>query len=252
MKKRHVIFLLFFLLSGVFVFSRIRTFTLYRNSLREREFNESLKESISSVDIREPRTPEDVYGRLFDRNRDMAGWIRIDGTSIDYPVMFTPYAPEKYLRLNFDGKYALGGTPFVGSPCDMYPRTDNVTIYGHNMTDGSMFHDLEKYKDSSFLESNSVIAFDTLEEFRKYKIVYVFVTQVYTESDFKFYDVYDFPSETSFEAFRNECDARAYLKTRDELEYGDELLTLATCEYSREGGRIVVIAKKISSSGLTY
>ena len=84
-------------------------------------------------------------------NPDFIGWLRIDGTKIDYPVMMKPEDPDYYLRRDFSGKDAKSGTPYIGSGCT--PCSDNVIIYSHNMKNGTMFADLLKYADEKFYPS---------------------------------------------------------------------------------------------------
>lgn len=236
---------------GVFCYSGYRLISWYVNSQKEKAGYEDLRNEITvttgdSGDT--TQTSYEKYQRLFDANEDMCGWLRIDGTNIDYPVMYTPSNPEKYLRMSFYGEYALGGTLFVGAGCTISPRSDNVIIYGHNMTDDTMFHELVYYEDPEFLAENPYVEFDTKEEFGTYQIIYAIKTVVYTSDDWEYYNFINADSEEEFNSFIQSCEARELYDSGYTAEYGDELLTLSTCEYSQENGRMVIIAKKISSS----
>ena len=103
----------------------------------------------------DPTTPNTVpniddtvlfeYQPLYEINRDMVGWIQIDGTAIDYPVVQSPYENNFYLRRNFYKQNATCGTIYVREACDVNLPSDNVTVYGHNMRNGTMFADLHKF-----------------------------------------------------------------------------------------------------------
>ncbi len=121
----------------------------------------------------EPEPTEPVmlakYAPLYEQNHDLFGWLRIDGTVIDYPVMHTPTDPEKYLHTNFAREYSYGGIPFIDANCSA--DSDNLLIYGHNMLDGSMFRSLPKYESKSYWQAHPTIHFDTLYEEGEYEVL---------------------------------------------------------------------------------
>lgn len=98
---------------------------------------------------------------LITENADCIGWLSIDGTSISYPVMYTPSEPQKYLRRNFYGKYSQSGVPFLDGRCDL--QSSNLIIYGHNMKNGTMFSDLKKYLNTDFLNSHRTVRLETAD-----------------------------------------------------------------------------------------
>ena len=85
---------------------------------------------------------------LINMNDDCFGWVCIDGTNINYPVMHTPSDPEKYLYADFYGNYSYSGTPFLDARCSS--DDDNLIIYGHHMNGGTMFADLCNYQYESY------------------------------------------------------------------------------------------------------
>ena len=99
------------------------------------------------------------YRSLYEQNPDLIGWLRIDGTGIDLPVVQTPGDNEYYLRRGFDRFYAVGGTLFLDERCSVEPDapTDNWLIYGHNMRDGSMFGQLVRYRDEAFCQAHPTL-----------------------------------------------------------------------------------------------
>ena len=109
-------------------------------------------ETETSVEPTEQSATEHNIPALIAVNGDCIGWLSIDGTSISYPVMYTPSEPQKYLRRNFYGKYSQSGVPFIDGRCST--NGGNLIIYGHNMKNGTMFSDLKKYLNTDFLNSH--------------------------------------------------------------------------------------------------
>ena len=185
----------------------------------------------------------EVYRELHGYNADFVGWIRVPGTEINYPVMQSPDEPNFYLRRNFEKAYSNLGTPYLQENCDI--RTcDNLIIYGHHMLDGGMFSDLELYKQKAFWENHKYVRFDTLDELGLYEVMAVVITTAYQADSFQYYNYVE-NNELTFNTYVNECKQRALYDTGMDAEYGDKLVTLSTCEYSSDNGRLIVVAKKI-------
>lgn len=209
---------------------------------------ESLNESAWIVDrllVRNKRAAQllEVYGELHDYNSDFVGWIRVPGTEINYPVMQSPNSPNYYLRRNFEKAYSNLGTPYLQENCDIH-TCDNLIIYGHHMLDGGMFSDLELYKQEAFWENHKYVRFDTLDELGLYEIMAVVITTAYQADSFQYYNYIE-NNELTFNTYVQECKQRALYDTGIDAEYGDKLVTLSTCEYSNDNGRLIVVAKKI-------
>lgn len=175
----------------------------------------------------------------------MVGWLSIAGTTIDYPVMQTVDSPNYYLKRNFEKEYSDLGTPYVQEDCDI-SGSDNLVIYGHHIKGGKMFGALEDYKSQSFYEEHKVIEFDTLTQHGEYEIIAVFKTIAYSSEGFRYYDFVDAEDEEAFNAYVAKCKELALYDTGVTAEYGDRLITLSTCEYSAQNGRLVVVAKKVA------
>lgn len=176
----------------------------------------------------------------------MIGWITIEGTRIDYPVMQTKERPNFYLKHAFDKSYNRYGVPYIAENCDI-DVSDNIVIYGHHMNNGSMFSDLCRYADEDFYKAHRTIRFDTLGSFGEYEIISVFKTTVYSEQGFSYYHFVNAGSESAFNEYVSKCTELSLYNTGATAKYGDKLITLSTCEYSRTNGRMVVVAKKICS-----
>lgn len=190
-----------------------------------------------------PILPE--YAELYEQNGDMVGWISIDDTKINYPVMQSIDEPNFYLKHGFDKGYTDYGCPYVGENCDVTKPSDNIIIYGHHMKNGSMFSDLDKFKKKDFWEQHKTITFNTLTEKQTYEIIAVFKTVVYTDSanEFRYYQFSDAETPEDFAEYVAKCKEKAFYDTGVSAEYGDKLITLSTCEYSNANGRLVVVAK---------
>lgn len=186
------------------------------------------------------------YAATFELNNHMVGWIRINGTNINYPVVQTPDSPNYYLRRDFYGNRDTHGCIYAAEHCDLSKPSDNITIYGHRMRDGTMFAALEKYRNKDFWESNPFIQLDTLTEHHTYQILYVFITESSVDSQFQYQNFVDAYEESDFDTFISSCEALTLYDTGLSASVGDKLITLSTCDYSLENGRLVVVAKRIS------
>ncbi len=172
------------------------------------------------------------------------GWIKIEGTNVDYPVMQNE---DYYLNRDFYKKNSESGVPYVAKYCKL-EISDNTIIYGHHMKDGSMFADLCKYESFEFCKSHPIVEISTLENGKvvknNYQICYCLKTQA-NEEGFMFYCYYDLSNEEMFENFKDNCEKLKLYDTGERISKGDKLITLCTCEYSQPDGRFLVIAKKI-------
>ena len=112
------------------------------------------------------------YAALAAENPDLFGWIRIDGTPVNYPVMFTPTDPEHYLHRAFDGSQSAAGCLFIDAACP--PDGPFYLLYGHHMKNGSMFGTLPRYADGDYLREHATVYFDTLTQRRTYQVMAAF------------------------------------------------------------------------------
>lgn len=203
------------------------------------------------VEVTDPDTGETLsvlqeFAELYNLNSDIVGWMTIPGTEIDYPVMQTPDRVDYYLTRNFDKKASARGCLYARESCDIFTPSDNITIYGHRMRDGSMFARLDKYMEKSFWEENPYIYFDTLTELHTYKVMAVFLTTASVGEGFEYHLFENAATEAEFDSFVDTCQELALYDTGLDAQYGDKLITLSTCEYSQTNGRLVVVAKRIA------
>lgn len=188
-----------------------------------------------------------VYSQMKRDNPDFAGYLKIEGTDIEYPVMYTPDEPEKYLHKDINGMDCDGGLPFIDARCSLSPDSDNIIIYGHNMKDGSRFGELDLYEDPEYLKEHPVIHFDTAEGPKEFEVMSVFYDRVYytDEEEFRFYDFIDAADREDYDRTLDRLIDKSLYDTGVTAEYGDHLLTLVTCSYHEDNGRFAVIAKEI-------
>lgn len=188
------------------------------------------------------------YETLYNKNKKLIGWLKIDDTIIDYPVMQTANN-EYYLDHNFNQEYDKNGSLFMDAACDVVHRNTNLIIYGHHMKSGKMFGNLNSYSNKEYCEKHSTIRFDTIYEKGLYQVMYVFRSRIYNEDEvvFKYYQFFDAASEKEFESNMQEMAALSLYDTGVTATFGDELLTLSTCDSSEPDGRFVVVAKRIQA-----
>ena len=186
------------------------------------------------------------YETLYNKNRKLIGWLKIEGCDIDYPVMQTSNN-EYYLDHNYNQEYDKNGSLFLDKDCDAAFPNDNMIIYGHHMKSGKMFGNLNYYSKESFWEDNKEFTFDTIYETGTYAVMYVFRSKIYSEEEivFKYYQFIDATSENEFNSNMEEMANMSLYDTGVTANYGDRLITLSTCDSSEEDGRFVVVAKKI-------
>lgn len=208
------------------------------------ETTASVSESTAVVTEPEEKVILAKYADLYDQNPDLYGWVRIDGTVIDYPVMRSVEEPEKYLHANFQAAYSYAGTPFADYQCSN--DSDNLLIYGHNMLDGSMFRSLIKYENKNYWEAHPTIMYSDLYGEYEYEVMAAFYDRVYKKAEtcFKFYQFIDAENEDDFYNSVARLKDKSLYDTGVNPQYGDQLITLVTCAYHVENGRFVVVAKK--------
>lgn len=250
--------------SGVYIF------IYYHKSAESEEKFDTLKEDIQEdyldgdgrIEYVEVKDNDDEkirkifkkYANLYCSNNDFIGWLMIEGTNIDYPVMYTPDDAEFYLHRDFYKEYSSAGTLFVDTGCTpVGDVSDNILIYGHNMKSGTMFHDLLKYEDEEFYKEHKYITFDTLEGMGTYEVIGAMRTKAYPDDDTEHYHYYDFLGASNQEEFDTYVDfirENTPYTPVSTAEYGDNLITLSTCAYHTNEGRYVVVAKKVDKSSI--
>lgn len=189
-----------------------------------------------------------AYRDLYEQNPDLIGWLTIDGTDIDLPVVQTPGDNEYYLRRGFDRFYAMGGTLFLDERCSLSPDApaDNWLIYGHNMRDGSMFGQLVYYRDEDFYKAHPTFTFDTLYEHATWQVVAALDTALGADEQ-PYYTFFDAANKLDWQRRVEAITALALYDTGVTPEYGTQLLTLSTCGDTRPDTdtRFAILAMRV-------
>lgn len=179
---------------------------------------------------------------------DLKAWIEIKDTVINYPIM-QGTDNSYYVNHNYKKEYSKWGALFLDKEYDWSKPSSNLLIYGHNFSDGLMFADLLKYRDKEFYNNHKTIRFTTPEEDAEYEILSIFNSRVYYKSEtnvFRYYFFVDATIRKEYDEFVENAKKVSIYDTGVDAKYGDQLLTLSTCDYSQEDGRFVVIAKKVN------
>lgn len=186
------------------------------------------------------------YAGLYELNDDMVGWLEIPNTKLKYPVLQTPDEANYYLYRDFDKEESDWGAIYAWEKADINAPSDNITMFGHNMKDGSMFATLNNYVNKYYWDDNSLILFNTLYEYHTYKIFAVFRTTATLGEGFSYHKFVDAADEKEFNEFVSTCKKLALYDTGITPVYGDKLICLSTCAYHTENGRLVVAAVRIT------
>lgn len=182
---------------------------------------------------------------IYALNHDLVGWLYIDGTNIDYPVV-QHWNREYYLRRDFYGKDNANGQIILDTGCDPYTPSYNLVISGHHMNSGAMFGKLQQYKDAEFWRAHKVVEFDTLMERKRYVVFAAFYSADYDENEEGFRYSVNIQYKRDADEWLKEIHAYQIYYTGIEAEFGDEFITLTTCDHSRrDDGRFVVVARRI-------
>lgn len=243
-----LVLILVFIGCGLYLFRYFWNARQAENELGELQQikSESMNEDISELQTTEGYTIMKQYRKLYQKNKDLIGWVTVKNTKIDYPVMQTKNNSEYYLHRNYKKKEDVNGLPFLDAKCDVEDPNSNLMVYGHHMKSGLMFAHLEDFEDKSFYEKHKEIQFDTLYEKRKYEVVAVFRSKIYKEDEnvFKYYRYGGPLSEKQYNTYIKNCLKMSVHKTGVTPQYGEQLLTLVTCAYHTEEGRFVVVARR--------
>lgn len=175
-------------------------------------------------------------------NPDYVGWLTIPDSNVDYPVMHTPENQNYYLYKDINKQYSKAGSLFLSAGSDINEGL-NALIYGHNMQNGTMFRDIYRYKDKEFFDSHKRISFDINDEIREYEVFAVCKTKIHDRSyrGFK-YTQYDYIySREMYDEYIKNVKSMSLYDTGITPEYGERLITLSTCSYHTEDGRLFIV-----------
>lgn len=186
------------------------------------------------------------FKAILKENENFAGWITIEGTKIDYPIVLTRGDSDYYLNHNLNGEEDINGTLFMDARTNLTDRSTNIIIYGHNMKSGQMFGGLKNYLKEDYFLSHKQVTFDTIYEKGTYEIFAVCLAKVqYRDEDaFRYYDFIQAHTEEEFNEFLQNIAQLSVFMDQDLPVYGEQLITLSTCNNYTEDGRLFLVARK--------
>ncbi|MGN0326663.1 MAG: class B sortase [Lachnospiraceae bacterium] len=217
--------------------------------------------SVAAVMAEHQSTPVILpeYIDLYHQNNDLIGWLSIEDTVIDYPVMQCIEDENYYLSHDFYREENKNGCLIldndsvagVGTRRQNYENgtrpSTNLIIHGHTMKSGQMFGSLRLYEDEEYGMSHSTICFDSLYERREYELIAVFYSQIFYENEdvFKYYKFFQADTREAFDDWYSNIKELSLYDTGVTAEFGDEFITLSCCAYHVENGRFVVVGKRV-------
>ncbi len=187
------------------------------------------------------------YEEFLSQNPDLVGWLTIQGTKVDYPVVQKTEDNDYYLNHSFDGSEDSAGTIYVDYRSDIVNPTTNTMVYGHNMKNGTMFGSLKNYLQEDFFKEYRYIQFNTIYEHRLYQVVSVGLSEVayQDENSYRYYNFIQANNMEEWQEFVDNVNSLAIYQSDVTLEPSEEILTLSTCNSYTEDGRLFIVAKRI-------
>ena len=209
-----------------------------RTPIKYTQLSNSKTESILMYDTTTDSQQKMTLSELSQMNSDFIGWLRIENTGIDYPVVQTSNNVH-YLTHDFWNHYSPAGVPFMDFETPL--SSDNIIIYGHNMKNGTMFSNLVQFKNEDFYKEHPVIKFETLESSKSYKIVSILLIDVANLQGLTFTEFTDLDAKREF---INLIKTQSLIHINESITENDRFLTLCTCDQNRNN-RLLVIAKEL-------
>ena len=247
-KKLIIILLSIILVCSIVLIIRLKI-DEYINNQKQIEISQVIDTiDIPDIDITPEKTERMLQViELQKENPEVVGWLEIAGTNISYPVCQADNN-DYYLTHSYKKEKVTGGSPFLDKDYDFTIPSSNLLIYGHRNKKGLIFEDLIKYQDEQFYKEHKLIRFTTATEDTTYEVMSVFNSRVYYQDEtnvFRYYYFVNAENKAEYDEFVENCKKASLYDTGVTAEYGDQLLTLSTCEYSQEDGRFAVVARKI-------
>ena len=214
-------------------------------TITEEIVNESTQENIEETINQENERILKVQ-KLQEENPDIVGWLEIEGTSINYPVLQGD-DNEYYMAHNYKKQKSKNGSIFLTKDYDWSIPSSNLLIYGHNLSNGTMFQELLKYEKEDFYKKHPIIRFTTNNEDAEYEIISAFKSRVYYKSEknvFRYYYFVNAKTEAEYNEFVQNAKKASLYNIDKTAQYGEQLITLSTCSYHVEDGRFAVVGRK--------
>ena len=242
------------LLSAIEIYEKEGTKEVVQNTAEDGEENiesesEEKGETITTEDTKEQNEKIErmlQVKQLQAQNADIVGWLEIENTNINYPVL-QGTDNSYYMTHNYKKEKSKNGSIFLNSDYNWNIPSNNLLIYGHNLGNGMMFQELLKYEKERFYQEHPIIRFTTAKEDAEYEIISVFKSRVYYKSEknvFRYYYFINSKSEEEYNQFVKNAKNASLYSIDATASYGDQLITLSTCSYYIEDGRFAVVGRK--------
>lgn len=242
------------LLSAIEIYEKEGTKEVVQNTTEDGEEiiaseSEENGETISTENIEEQNEETErmlQVKQLQEQNTDIIGWLEIEDTNINYPVL-QGRDNSYYMTHNYKKENSKNGSIFLNADYNWNIASNNLLIYGHNLGNGMMFQQLLKYEKESFYQEHPVIRFTTAKEDAEYEIISAFKSRVYYKSEknvFRYYYFINSESEEKYDEFVKNAKNASLYPIDATANYGDQLITLSTCSYYVEDGRFAVVGRK--------
>lgn len=260
-KKKSILYtILLVIFAAIFIFSLAMLIRYYVRGHQEQQVFDDLSSYISSVEqdsgessgsgssvsLSDDAALIAAMHAIYEQNNDFQAWLTVPNTNINYPVMWSSLDPEYYLHRSFDLEVTVSGTPFIGEGGSL--DSDCFIIYGHNMSNDTMFGTLDYYKDYDFWQQNQTLTLDTLDGRRTYQIFAAVTCRILNtdEEGFRYYYSAGDLTEESFAELSDWLVSNRDYDTGITPEYGKQIVILSTCAYHTENGRFIIAAQRIS------
>ena len=187
--------------------------------------------------------------KLLEQNPDTVGYITIDGTQVDNPVVQT-VDNDYYLSIGFDGQEFRAGTVFMDYRdqfgADPEQWSENIVLYGHNMADNTMFGSLRRYRqEHSYYKEKPFITFSSNYGDYTYVMFGLIITGGDADSDFRYWDMEELDDKATFDSYVKSVESKNMIDNPLDVQFGDSILTLSTCYSDEDNSRFVVIARRL-------
>ena len=227
---------------GTAAFSGFQLITIWNNYRAARETYDkvrqaAIKETADPQASADPYDPGIDWDALKAINPDMAGWIRLDGTVVDYPFVYAS-DDEYYLEHLFDGTVKHSGTVFVDADNQQNFQDKNTLLYAHNMKDGSMFASISEYKNQDFYNEHKIIKIWTPDAYYELHPLGGIITDGWDT-----YVQTTFASDDAFMDYVNYFVSNSTFKSEDSVSAEDQTVVLSTCNYHKNNGRYALLCK---------
>lgn len=246
--KKVIILLIALIISTLILVYKFKGNNLINESKAYRDIAKDNSNVIIDADSNIKTERMTKLEELQKENSDIVGWLEIENSNINYPLL-QGTDNNFYMTHNYKKEKSKNGALFLDKDYDWSLPSTNLLIYGHNNRgSNTMFTSLINYKEEKYYKEHKKIRLTTNQEDAEYEIISVFLSRVYYKSEtnvFRYYYFINAENEQEFNEYVQNSKEASLYNIDATAEYGDQLLTLSTCEFSQEDGRLAIVAKKL-------